>query len=152
MSTLFVNASPNHNGNTARLAQALLGSTPYEQLNLADYKIYGYGQPAADGPDDQFDEVLGKIKAADTIVVGSPVYWHNLAGQLRCFLDRCYGPVEPGDLAGKKLFFLFQGAAPEKWMLDAGEYTMSRFAGLYGAEYEGMATNAREARALSAKL
>lgn len=152
MSTLFVNASPNHNGNTARLAQALLGSAPYEQLDLADYKIYGYGQPAADGADDQFEEVLGKIKAADTVVVGSPVYWHNLAGQLRCFLDRCYGRVEPGDLAGKKLFFLFQGAAPEKWMLDAGEYTMSRFAGLYGAEYEGMATNVREARALSAKL
>lgn len=149
MSTLFVNASPNKNGNTAHLAQALLGDTPYEQLNLAEYKIYGYGQQFAD---DQFNQVLNRIKAADTIVFGSPVYWHNLAGQLRCFLDRCYGPVEPGDLAGKKLFFLFQGAAPEKWMLDAGEYTMSRFAGLYGAEYEGMATNAREAKQLSAKL
>lgn len=98
MSTLFVNASPNKNGNTAHLAQALLGDTPYEQLNLAEYKIYGYGQQFAD---DQFNQVLNRIKAADTLVFGSPVYWHNLAGQLRCFLDRCYGPVEPGDLAGK---------------------------------------------------
>ena len=149
MSTLFLNASPNHDGKTARLAKALLGERPYEQLDLAQYKVFGYGQHFAD---DQFDEVLAKVKAADTIVVGSPVYWHNLAGQLRCFLDRCYGPVEPGELSGKKLFFLFPGGAPETWMLDAGEYTMSRFAGLYGAEYEGMATNAREAKGLAAKL
>lgn len=152
MSTLFVNASPNKDGNTARLAKDLLGSEPYEQLNLADYRIYGYGQPFADGPDDQFREVLAKVEEADTVVVGSPVYWHNLDGQLRCFLDRCYGPVQPDQFAGKRLFFLFQGAAPEKWMLDAGEYTMSRFASLYGMRYEGMATNAREARELAAKL
>ncbi len=44
--------------------------------------------------------------------------------------------------------FLFQGAAPEKWMLEAGEYTMSRFAGLYGMEYLGMATNRKEAEEL----
>lgn len=152
MSTLFLNASPNHDGNTARLAKALLGSHPYEQLDLAGYKVYGYGQPAAEGPDDQFGEVLARVRAAGTVVVGSPVYWHNLAGQLRCFLDRCYGPVGPGSLAGRRLFFVFQGAAPEKWMLDAGEYTMSRFAALYGMEWCGMATNEREARELGRRL
>lgn len=36
------------------------------------------------------------------------------------------------------LYFLFQGATPEQWMLEAGEYTMKRFAGLYGMEYGGM--------------
>lgn len=34
-----------------------------------------------------------------------------------------------------------RGAAPEKWMLEAGEYTMSRFAGLYGMAYGGMITD-----------
>ena len=37
-----------------------------------------------------------------------------------------------GELSGRKLYFVFQGAAPEQWMLEAGEYTMKRFAGLYG--------------------
>ena len=149
MSVLFLNAIPNKGGNTAHLAKALLGDTPYEQLDLADYRVYGYGQSF---DDDQFEEVLAKVKVADTIVIGSPVYWHNLAGQLRCFLDRCYGPVEPGELAGKRVFFLFQGAAPEPFMLKDGEYTISRFAGLYGAEYVGMATNEREAKDLAKKL
>ena len=34
-------------------------------------------------------------------------------------------------------------------MLDAGEYTMNRFAGLYGMEYMGMATNSKEAEDLN---
>lgn len=113
-----------------------------------DYRINAYGQTLAG---DQFDEVLDKIREADVLVIGSPVYWHNICGSVRNLLDRCYGPVAEGSLQGK-LFFLFQGAAPEKWMLEAGEYTMSRFAGLYGLTYEGMATNRKEAEKLAAKL
>lgn len=145
MKTLFINGSPNRNGNTAKLAKILLEGQDYETLNLTDYRINTYGQEL-DG--DQFDEVLAKIKAADTIVIGSPVYWHNICGAVRTLLDRFYGPVQSGSLAGKDLYFLFQGAAPEKWMLDAGQYTMSRFAGLYGLTYKGMATNAKEAKDL----
>lgn len=37
-------------------------------------------------------------------------------------------------------------------MMEAGEYTMSRFAGLYGLTYEGMVTNKSEADKLSDKL
>ena len=50
------------------------------------------------------------------------------------------------------MYFLFQGAAPEKWMLEAGEYTMKRFAGLYGMKYKGMATGKAEAEKLGKNL
>ena len=95
--------------------------------------------------DDQLDEVIAKMKAADVIVIGSPLYWHNICGAVRNMLDRFYGPVENGSFSGRTLYFLFQRAAPEKWMLDAGEYTMKRFAALYGMQYGGMATNRNEA-------
>ena len=149
MSILFINGSPNKKGNTARLAAALLGSRDYETLNLTDYRINVYGQRLAG---DQFDEVMAKIKAADTIVIGSPLYWHNICGSVRNVLDRFYGKVEDGELSGRKLYFVFQGAAPEKWMLDAGEYTMKRFAGLYGMTYGGMATNKNEATKLAKNI
>ena len=32
-----------------------------------------------------------------------------------------------------------QGAAPEKWQLEACEFTMKRFAGLYGFRYDNKA-------------
>lgn len=55
-------------------------------------------------------------------------------------------------MAGKRLFFLFQGGAPTPEMLNRGEFTMRRFAGLYGMEWCGMATSPAEARALAERL
>lgn len=149
MKILFVNGSPNKNGNTAALAAALLKGKQYETMNLTDYRIGSYGQKFAD---DQLDEVIAKMKAADVIVIGSPLYWHNICGAVRNMLDRFYGPVENGSFSGRTLYFLFQGAAPEKWMLDAGEYTMKRFAALYGMQYGGMAANRNEAIKLAKTL
>lgn len=142
MRILFINGSPNKTGNTAQLAEKLLGDREYETLNLTDYRIGSYGQ---NFPDDELDIVISKMKEADVIVIGSPLYWHNICGSVRNVLDRFYGLVSEKDLKGRDMYFLFQGAAPEKWMLDAGEYTMKRFAGLYGMNYRGMATDKTEA-------
>jgi multimeric flavodoxin WrbA len=146
MNILFINGSPNGKGNTAALADILLKDKEYETLNLSNYRVNVYGQEL---PGDQFDEILKKMKESKTIVIGSPVYWHNLAGSVRTLLDRFYGPVSQGELKGRKLLLLFQGAAPEKWMLDAGEYTIRRFAKLYGADYVGMAVDKAQARQLA---
>ena len=149
MNILFINGSPERNGNTAKLAAELLRGKEYLTLQLTDYRINAYGQTL---PGDQFDEVIAEMKKADTVVIGSPVYWHNICGSVRNLLDRCYGPVSSGAFSGKKLFFIFQGASPEEWMMEAGEYTMSRFAGLYGFEYCGMVYDRGSAAKLSGKL
>lgn len=146
MSILFINGSPNKNGNTAALAAQLLKGQSYGTLNLIDYTIGAYGQEL---PGDGLDTVIAAMEKAETIVIGSPVYWHNICGSVRNVLDRFYGKVEDGSLGGRKLYFVFQGAAPEKWMLEAGEYTMKRFASLYGMTYGGMVTNNGEATKLS---
>lgn len=149
MNILFINGSPNRNGNTDALAKELLKKKTYDTLNLTDYRIGSYGQNFLD---DQISEVITKMKEADVIVIGSPLYWHNICGSVRNMLDRFYGLVEEGALSGRTLYFLFQGAAPEKWMLEAGEYTMKRFAGLYGMKYAGMVTNKTEADKMSKQL
>ncbi len=149
MNILFINGSPNKNGNTASLAAGLLAGKDYKTLTLTDYTIGSYGQQLAG---DGLDDVIDEMKKADVIVVGSPVYWHNICGSVRNVLDRFYGTVGEGELAGRKLYFVFQGGAPEKWMLEAGEYTMKRFAALYGMSYGGMATTRREATALGKSI
>ena len=151
MKILFINGSPNKNGNTKALADVLFNGREYETLNLTDYKIYSYGQ---NFEEDQLGTVIAKMKEADVIVIGSPLYWHNICGAVRNVLDRFYGLVSENELAGKDMYFLFQGAAPEKWMLEAGEYTMKdllyapEHAGLYGMKYKGMATGKAEAEKL----
>lgn len=149
MSILFINGSPNKNGNTAKLAAGLLKGHEYETLNLTDYTIGAYGQNL---PGDGLDTVIGAMKQADIVVIGSPLYWHNICGSVRNVLDRFYGKVEDGELSGRKLYFVFQGAAPEQWMLEAGEYTMKRFAGLYGMTYGGMAASKADAAKLNKSL
>lgn len=149
MSILFINGSPNKNGNTAKLAAKLLSGKTYQTLDLVDYKLYSYGQKFED---DQFGEIAAAMKAADAVIIGSPVYWHNMCGSVRNLIDRFYGPVRQGALEGRKFVFLFQGAAPEPWMLEKAEYTMSRFARMYGMDYVGMATNNREAETLAKEI
>lgn len=149
MKILFINGSPEREGNTARLAKALLKGRDYETFQLPEHRIFPYGSKL---PEDEFDVLLAKMKAAELIVIGSPVYWHNICGAVRTMLDRFYGVVEQGELAGRRLAFLYQGEAPERWMLDAGEYTISRFAMLYGMEYVGMASSLEQASFLSQAL
>lgn len=151
MNIVFINGGEER-GNTARMGRALIGDRPYTEIDLANTKVYDYGQAFNAGEDDQFNEVLAQVRAADVLVMGSPVYWHNLSGMMRNLLDRFYGPVPQGSLAGKRLLFVFQGGAPTPEMLQWGEYTMRRFAALYGMDYEGMATSEAEARALGQRL
>lgn len=146
---LFINGSPNKNGNTATMAAALLEGHKYETLNLCDYRIGFYGQ-TIEG--DQLEEVIAKMKEADVVVMGSPVYWHNICASVRTLMERFYGYVPEGTFSGKQLFFIYQGAAPTKMMIEDGEYSMSRFASMYGFTYEGMATSKAEAKTLNDKL
>ena len=137
MKILFINGSPNKNGNTATLVKNFLKNKEYDTLNLVDYKIYSYGQHFND---DQFDEIVLQMAKADTIIIGSPLYWHSMSGAIRNLLDRFYQHVDENLLKGKDMYFVFQGYAPTKEQLAAGEYTMSRFAKLYGMNYKGMIT------------
>lgn len=149
MSILFINGSPNKEGNTVKLAGDLLEGKEYDTLHLVDYKIYSYGQ---EYEDDQFMEVMEKMKQADIIVLGSPLYWHSMSGAVRDLLDRSYGVISEKTFQGKKLFFVFQGASPTREQLAAGDYTIGRYAMLYGMDYQGMATNRTEAQRLAKKM
>ena len=64
MSILFINGSPNKNGNTAALAAELLKGHEYETLNLTDYTIGAYGQNL---PGDGLDAVIGAMKQAGIV-------------------------------------------------------------------------------------
>lgn len=47
------------------------------------------------GKRDGITDILGEISEADGILFGSPVYFHDITGQLRCFLERLLFPYLP---------------------------------------------------------
>ena len=80
MSILFINGSPNKNGNTAKLAAELLKGHEYETLNLTDYTIGAYGQNL---PGDGLDAVIGAMKQADIfVIIGTSLNVYPAAGLL----------------------------------------------------------------------
>ena len=127
---LFINASEYDNGNTSRLGHEILNGIDYDQLNLVDYKIFQLGQHF---DDDQFEEVINKMKTADTWVICTPVYWHNMSGHLKTWFDRIQG-MEPSDT------------------IEPMKRLMKRFCYLNQMDFLGEATTNREIKELNHRL
>lgn len=146
---LFINASENRDGNTSRMAKSLLGNTPYDQLNLVDYRVDSLGQHF-DG--DQFDVVLKAMQQADVIVIGTPVYWHTMSGSLKNVIDRMYTVRNNANLTGKQMYFITQGTAPTPESIQQLKWTMNRFGEYFGMDVKGLAANDTEVAELRNQL
>lgn len=100
MRVLAINGSHRKGRNTARLLETVLEEAgklgaETELLELGDYCI----KPcrACDRclkvvecsiKDDDMERIVDKMKAADAIVLGSPVYVYNVTGLMKNFMDR----------------------------------------------------------------
>ncbi len=146
---LFINASENRDGNTSRMAKSLLGNTPYDQLNIVDYRVDSLGQHF-DG--DQFDVVLKAMQQADVIVIGTPVYWHTMSGSLKNVIDRMYTVRNNANLTGKQMYFITQGTAPTPESIQQLKWTMNRFGEYFGMDVKGLAANDAEVEVLRNQL
>ena len=138
---LFMNTSPDKNGNTFQMGTDYLKGIKYDTLQMADYKIYQYGQVFED---DQIKEMFIPIKTADTLVIGSPVYWYSVGGLLKTFFDRLYMLPEAKTLRGKKLYFFAQGEAPSQEAVDTIEYLIKNVCRATEMELKGFAVGASE--------
>ncbi|BDR57420.1 flavodoxin family protein [Xylocopilactobacillus apis] len=106
---IFVNASQNKSGNTSRMGEKYLQGKAYEQMNLVDYKIYQLNQNYSD---DQFEQAFSQLNKADWIVLGTPVYWHDMSAYLKTLLERLSQDSHFDDLSGKRISVLIQGSDP----------------------------------------
>lgn len=124
---LFINASQNRNGNTARIGKQLITTPHYQQLNLVDYKIYQIGQAFSD---DQFAEVVDQIQQASHLILGTPVYWHAMSGCLKVLLERLSQMDNP-----EKISVFVQDADPSETE-GPTKNIVRRFANVLGMDYQ----------------
>lgn len=124
---LFINTSRDPNGNTYKMGEAFLAGVPHDTLFLNDYKVYQLGQHY---DDDRLTDVLAATEQADTIVIGTPVYWHTMSGALKTFIDRTvlflHGGGYIGGLHGRYLDWgLHQGDLVDAGTLFAVDYRLA---------------------------
>ncbi|MBD3256495.1 MAG: hypothetical protein GF383_15475 [Candidatus Lokiarchaeota archaeon] len=102
MKVLAIIGSPRKNGNVSLLAENVLKGAhenghDIELINLYDYNIEfckGCWSCAKNGRcviNDDFEQIFRKVREADVIVLGSPVYWANVSAIMKNFLDRHTG-------------------------------------------------------------
>ena len=132
MKILVVLGSPRREGNTEILIrEALKGAgeadVRFRALIEADYSgCKGCASCRAEDPednggciiDDDVQQLYKDMAECDAWVLGSPVYYGELTGQMKCFMDRWYALKDHERKlripAGKKvLFILVQGAPGE---------------------------------------
>ena len=146
---LFVNSSPNREGNTYRIGEELLKDKEHEILQMADYRISQYGQVF---DDDEIKDVLKKIDEYDILVIGSPVYWYNVSGMLKTFIDRLYMLPEAEALRGKKLYLFAQGSVPNSDTVKSIEFLASRLSYLMGMELKSVVTDSSDGSEILRKM
>nr|WP_092069298.1 flavodoxin family protein [Dendrosporobacter quercicolus]NSL47424.1 flavodoxin family protein [Dendrosporobacter quercicolus DSM 1736]SDL88843.1 Multimeric flavodoxin WrbA [Dendrosporobacter quercicolus] len=119
MKIVSVLGSPKKNGNTASLLQAYLQgvreknkSAEITQIILASQKIVmckgcnscKNGNAACIIKDDM-DKNYALVRAADVLIMATPVYVFNMTAQLKAFLDRLYA-LNGDELFGKQIVLL----------------------------------------------
>ena len=132
---IFMNGSPNKDGNTFRIGEEILQNIPHDILQMSDYKVSQYGNIYED---DQINEIFKALEDKDTIVIGAPVYWYTVGGILKTFIDRLYLLPEAEILKGKKLYFFAQGSAPDEGTVKTIEHLATRVAELMGMDLKSV--------------
>lgn len=102
MTILILNGSPRKNGNVAHLlkkeSDKMLKKNPDTQIiweNVSDLNFnFCHGCMACRSkatcvlPQDDAHKIEKEIKECDMLIVGTPVYWGNMNGKLKCLFDR----------------------------------------------------------------
>jgi multimeric flavodoxin WrbA len=110
MKIIAINGSPRKNKNTATLLDnALKGAASIgvetEMVNLYDLNFKGcvscFACKLKDGKScgkcaykDELSPLLEKTMAADVILLGSPIYYDFVTGEMRSFMERLMFPVD----------------------------------------------------------
>jgi len=99
MKVLLISGSPKPNGNTAQLLQECVkviqeAGVEAEIVSFAGKKIEAFiacmkcSKTGECGLDDGLNEIIGKIKQSEGLIVGTPVYFGTARGDVMCALQR----------------------------------------------------------------
>jgi len=148
MKIVAVFGSPRPQGNSSSLAQKFLdtaqglGAT-IQAFRLNEMKYQDCQGCLACKTDsetciltDDLADTLEAVKAADILLLASPVYFGDISGQLKCFFDRTYSCLNPDFSsrvpAGKKAVVVLAQAQPDATLFSDIFPRYERWLKMYG--------------------
>ena len=154
MNILVLNGSPRPNGVTAKMVSvfqkaAEKGGHVVQAVNVCRKQIHGclaceYCHGKGQGTCAQKDDmqaIYEKLRETDMLVLASPIYYHNLSGQLKCVIDRFYAALYPAAPARLKKAAMFLASGDADMDVGARFSYEGDFLGYLGLEDGGLFTN-----------
>ena len=154
MKILVLNGSPRVNGDTAKMCKVFKEAAEEKgheviQIDVCRKNIRGclaceYCHNKGNGSciqDDDMKQIFPHLKDAEMLVLASPIYYHNISGQLKCVIDRFYSILYPKapETLKKTAMFLASG---DPDMYDGARFSYEGdFLGYLDLEDLGMFTN-----------
>ncbi len=125
---LIISSSPRKGGNTEILCSEFergvqdaghnVETVHLNELNMNFCKgCYGCEDTHKCVQQDDMGPVMEKLEACDVVVLATPIYFYEMSGQLKTFLDRTL-PVYYADYKFKEVYFLAACADPDKTAMD----------------------------------
>ena len=119
---LILSASPRKGGNSDTLCDSFRkgaeeAGNRVEKIRLADLKIeycsacYACKQVGHCVKQDDMAQLLEKMRAADVIVLATPVYFYTMCAQMKTMIDRTLGGAQKPGLENKEFFLIATAAA-----------------------------------------
>jgi len=114
---VILKGSPRENGNSAVLADQVAAGARGTGVNIESFTLHNMDIRPCDACDtcretggvcvikDDMQTLYPKLRAADAIVLASPIYWFTISAQLKLCIDRWYALETPkgSELNGKKI-------------------------------------------------
>lgn len=107
MRILAINGSPRKSGNTDTVIKEIADSVgendDFRYVHLVDLDISDCNgckrckQSPGCIQEDDMQSLYEEIEEADLLLIGSPIYMGAETGRLKCFSDRLYALLEPGE-------------------------------------------------------
>ena len=153
MKIVSVLGSPRKNGNSVYIANKIMDMAEekgYEKqsfyLNDLVFKGCQACLACKHGAEecvikDDLKPALEAVKNADILIMASPIYFGEVSGQLKCFIDRTYSFLKPNYLTdkdcsrlapGKKVVFVLTQGQPDGTLFGNVVNNLDRFFTWYG--------------------
>lgn len=154
MKILVLNGSPRREGNTAAMVAAFKEAAEEKghqvtAINVTRLTIkgclacefcHGKGKGRCMRKDDMQD-IYDELKNAEMLVLASPIYYHNISGQLKCVIDRFYAVLYPEKPESLKKVAMFLSSGEDN-MYDGARFSYEGdFLNYLGLEDCGFFTN-----------
>lgn len=146
---IVLTGSMRKGGNTDLLAQAFVEGACQkhyvEIISVADYKVNPcigcnscFDRESHECfQNDDMTKIYDKLKAADMLVIASPVYFYGVSAQLKAVIDRLHTPLR-NNFQIKKMALLLVGAATLPELFDSIILQYQLVLKFFNLEDEGM--------------